>query len=72
MKGFWGIIHHAMADTLGNFSIALIHIPIRVFGANGTLRGAVQIASLKHHSPFESVTSFSNQNKTGQSILFNA
>lgn len=40
-----------MADTLGNFSVDLIRIPIRVFGLYCTLRGAVQIASENHQSP---------------------
>ena len=40
-----------MADTLGNFSIDLIRIPIGAFSFYLALRGAVQIASENHQSP---------------------
>ncbi len=40
-----------MADTLGNFSVVLIRIPIGAFSFYLALLGAIQSESLKHHSP---------------------
>ena len=61
-----------MADTLGNFSVDLIHIPIGAFSLYYDC-GEQYKLHLQTTSPFfKEDPSFPNQNKTGQSILFNA
>ena len=61
-----------MADTLGNFSVVLIRIPIGAFSLYYDCGEQYKLHLQTIIPLFESVTSFSNQNKTGQTFFFNA